>query len=49
MGGALDEVVKDDAARQEMYGALAKLADWMRNTAGNPHDTGHPTVVVKPE
>jgi hemoglobin len=49
MGGALAEVVKDDAARQEMYIALAKLADWMRNTAGNPHDTGRPTVVVKPE
>jgi hemoglobin len=49
MGGALQEAVKDDAARQEMYVALAKLADWMRNTAGNPHDTGRPTVVVKPE
>lgn len=40
MGGALEETVKDDAARQEMYIALAKLADWMRNTAGNPHDAG---------
>jgi hemoglobin len=48
MGGALAETVQDDAARQEMYAALAKLADWMRNTAGNPHDTGRPTVVVKP-
>jgi hemoglobin len=48
MGGALQEVVVDDAARQEMYVALAKLADWMRNTAGNPHDTGRPTAVVKP-
>jgi hemoglobin len=48
MGGALEEVVADDAAREEMYVALAKLADWMRNTAGNPHDAGRQTVVVKP-
>ncbi len=40
MRGALDETVRDDAARQEIYVALAKLADWMRNTAGNPHDAG---------
>lgn len=47
MGGALAETVTDDAARQEMYAALAKLADWMRNTAGNPHDAGR-TAIVKP-
>ncbi|MFG1379112.1 group II truncated hemoglobin [Xanthobacter autotrophicus] len=42
MRGALDETVADAAARDEVYGAMAKLADWMRNTAGNPHDTaGH--------
>ena len=42
MRGALDETVADAAARDEIYGAMAKLADWMRNTAGNPHDThGH--------
>lgn len=42
MRGALDETVADAAARDELYGAMAKLADWMRNTAGNPHDTmGH--------
>lgn len=40
MRGALDEVVKDATARQEIYAALAKLADWMRNQAGNPHDAG---------
>jgi hemoglobin len=40
MGGALDEVVKDAEARKEIYAALAKLADWMRNQGGNPHDTG---------
>lgn len=42
MRGALDETVAEAAARDEIYGAMAKLADWMRNTAGNPHDTtGH--------
>lgn len=42
MRGALDETVTDVAAKEEIYGALAKLADWMRNQAGNPHDTaGH--------
>lgn len=42
MQGALEETVADAAARVEIYAALAKLADWMRNTAGNPHDTvGH--------
>lgn len=40
MGGALDEVVVDADARGEIYEALAKLANWMRNQAGNPHDTG---------
>lgn len=43
MGGALKETVQDEAARQEMYIALAKLADWMRNMAGNPHDAGRST------
>lgn len=42
MRGALDETVADVAARDELYAAIAKLADWMRNQAGNPHDTvGH--------
>jgi hemoglobin len=40
MKGALEESVAEDEARQEIYGLLAKLADWMRNQAGNPHDTG---------
>ena len=39
MGGALEETIADEAAREEIYAALAKLADWMRNQAGNPHDT----------
>ena len=42
MQGALEETVADAAARAAIYDAMAKLADWMRNTAGNPHDTvGH--------
>lgn len=40
MRGALEETVVDDAARQEIDAALTKLADWMRNQAGNPHDAG---------
>jgi hemoglobin len=38
MGGALEETVTDVETRREIYAALAKLADWMRNQAGNPHD-----------
>jgi len=40
MRGALDETVADAVARQEVDAALTKLADWMRNQAGNPHDAG---------
>jgi hemoglobin len=40
MRGALAEIVADDAARQEIDAALSRLADWMRNQAGNPHDAG---------
>ena len=40
MKGALEESVAEVEARQEIYALLAKLADWMRNQAGNPHDTG---------
>jgi hemoglobin len=38
--GALEETVADIRARAELDGALTKLADWMRNQAGNPHDAG---------
>lgn len=31
MRGALDETVADAAVRDELYGAFARLADWMRN------------------
>jgi hemoglobin len=40
MRGALEETVADDNARKELDAALTKLADWMRNQAGNPHDAG---------
>jgi hemoglobin len=40
MRSALDEIVVDRMARDEISGALAKLADWMRNQEGNPHDGG---------
>ncbi|HUI22065.1 MAG TPA: group II truncated hemoglobin [Methylocella sp.] len=40
MRGALEESIADTDARHEIYATLAKLADWMRNQAGNPHDTG---------
>ena len=40
MGGALEEAIADVEARQEIYDALARLANWMRNQAGNPHDAG---------
>jgi hemoglobin len=38
MRGALQETVADEAARAELDLALSKVADWMRNQAGNPHD-----------
>ncbi len=38
MRGALNETVADTALRAELFGAFAKLADWMRNQPGNPHD-----------
>ncbi len=40
MRGALAETVADGGARQELDAALTRLADWMRNQAGNPHDAG---------
>ena len=40
MRGALEETVADDNARHELDAALTKLADWMRNQAGNSHDAG---------
>src|SRR6266536_3809551 len=40
MRGAMAETIADGSARQELDAALTKLADWMRNQAGNPHDAG---------
>lgn len=42
MRGALDQTIADQAAGNELYENMAKLADWMRNQPGNPHDTRHP-------
>ncbi len=38
MEGALDEVVADRGLRDELFKAFFKLADWVRNQPGNPHD-----------
>lgn len=38
MRGALTETVADIGAREGLYENMAKLADWMRNQPGNPHD-----------
>jgi hemoglobin len=40
----MTELPTDAQARHEIYLSIEKLADWMRNTARNPHDTGgsHP-------
>jgi hemoglobin len=38
MRGALDETVTDGDLRAELMQAFSKLADWMRNQPGNPHD-----------
>ena len=40
MRGAMEETIPDGVARQELDAALTRLADWMRNQAGNPHDAG---------
>ncbi len=44
MRGALEETVADAEARAGIDAALTRLADWMRNQAGNPHDAAgrHP-------
>lgn len=39
MQGALTATIEDATIRGEIYAAMAKLADWMRNQAGNPHDS----------
>ncbi len=38
MRTALEETILDTTAREEIFGNMRKLADWMRNQSGNPHD-----------
>jgi hemoglobin len=38
MRGALADVVTDESLRAQLEQALFKLADWVRNDAGSPHD-----------
>ncbi|WOJ90987.1 group II truncated hemoglobin [Methylocapsa polymorpha] len=38
MSGALDEVVADATLRAQLLQSFYKLADWVRNDDGNPHD-----------
>ena len=38
MRAALDDVIGTSELRDELDGAFTKLADWMRNQPGNPHD-----------
>ncbi|MDJ0931309.1 group II truncated hemoglobin [Breoghania sp.] len=42
MRGAMEEAVPDNAVRAQLYDNMAKLADWMRNLPGSPHDDRHP-------
>jgi hemoglobin len=41
MNGALDDVVKDAPLRAQLQQSFFKLADWVRNDDGNPHDANH--------
>jgi hemoglobin len=40
MSYALEESIEDAEARLEILAELEKLANWMRNQPGNPHDAG---------
>lgn len=40
MSHALEESIADPGRRREILAALEKLANWMRNQPGNPHDAG---------
>lgn len=41
MRGALEETIGDASVRRQIEETLAKLADWVRNDKGNPHDANH--------
>jgi hemoglobin len=41
MTGALEEVVENPSLRAQLQQSFFKLADWVRNDDGNPHDANH--------
>ncbi len=41
MTGALEEVVENASLRAQLQQSFFKLADWVRNDDGNPHDSHH--------
>jgi len=41
MTGALEEVVENASLRAQLEQSFFKLADWVRNDDGNPHDANH--------
>ena len=41
MNAALAETIADEPIRGRIAEDLAKLADWIRNDLGNPHDSRH--------
>ncbi|HMK88968.1 MAG TPA: group II truncated hemoglobin [Methylocystis sp.] len=41
MNAALEETVEDRELRAHIWENLSKLANWMRNDPGNPHDSRH--------
>jgi hemoglobin len=41
MTGALEDVVEDGVLRAQLHQQFFKLADWLRNDDGNPHDAHH--------
>ncbi len=41
MQGALEGVVDDASLRAHLTQSFFKLADWVRNDGGNPHDSQH--------
>ncbi len=41
MRGAVEEVVENTVLRGHLLQAFFKLADWVRNDSGNPHDSQH--------
>ncbi len=41
MQGALEDVVENAALRAHLSQSFFKLADWVRNDSGSPHDSQH--------